>query len=262
MINMKYITIEEQKKIQIDILSDIATFCETNGIRYFLAYGTLLGAVRHKGYIPWDDDIDIIMPRPDYERFCKEYRDNEKDYYEILNSYTDVSCYINFTKVHDTRTRFQERYSKENNYGVFVDVFPLDGYIDKRQMVKCHRLFRLIHYKSLKWYIGNSFIKNIALTILRTILWPFDIRSLLNKLESESKRKPFEGSEYVYFFSEKTEPIKKELFDEYTYTLFEKQQYRIPKRYDELLTLQYGDYMKLPPEEQRVNKHQAKAWWK
>lgn len=259
---MKYITIEEQKKIQIDILSDIATFCETNGIRYFLAYGTLLGAVRHKGYIPWDDDIDIIMPRPDYERFCKEYRDNEKDYYEILNSYTDVSCYINFTKVHDTRTRFQERYSKENNYGVFVDVFPLDGYIDKRQMVKCHRLFRLIHYKSLKWYIGNSFIKNIALTILRTILWPFDIRSLLNKLESESKRKPFEGSEYVYFFSEKTEPIKKELFDEYTYTLFEKQQYRIPKRYDELLTLQYGDYMKLPPEEQRVNKHQAKAWWK
>ena len=258
----KYISTDEVKRIQLDILKSITDFCEKYGISYFLAYGTLIGAVRHKGYIPWDDDIDLIMPRPDYERFCKEYRDNEKDYYEMLNSYTDVSCYINFTKVHDTRTRFQERYSKENNYGVFVDVFPLDGYIDKRQMVKCHRLFRLIHYKSLKWYIGNSFIKNITLTILRIILWPFDIRSLLNKLESESKRKPFEGSEYVYFFSEKTEPIKKELFDEYTYTLFEKQQYRIPKRYDELLTLTYGDYMKLPPEKERVNKHQAKAWWK
>lgn len=258
----KYISTDEVKRIQLDILKSITDFCEKYGISYFLAYGTLIGAVRHKGYIPWDDDIDLIMPRPDYERFCKEYKDDEKDYYEVLNSYTDVSCYINFTKVHDTRTRFQESYSQENNYGIFVDIFPLDGYIDKKQMVKCHRLFRLIHYKSLRWSGGNSFIKNMVLTIFRIILWPFDIRSLLNKLESESKRKPFEGSEYVYFFSEKTDPIKKELFDEYTYTLFEKQQYRIPKRYDELLTLQYGDYMKLPPVEQRVNKHQAKAWWK
>lgn len=257
-----YISTDEVKRIQLDILKSVTDFCEKYGISYFLAYGTLIGAVRHKGYIPWDDDIDLIMPRPDYERFCKEYKDDKKDYYEVLNSYTDVSCYINFTKVHDTRTRFQESYSQENNYGIFVDIFPLDGYIDKKQMVKCHRLFRLIHYKSLRWSDGNSFIKNIVLTILRIILWPFDIRSLLNKLESESKRKPFEGSEYVYFFSEKTEPIKKELFDEYTFAIFEKQQYRIPKRYDELLTLQYGEYMKLPPEKERVNKHQAKAWWK
>ena len=244
----KYISTDEVKRIQLDILKSITDFCEKYGISYFLAYGTLIGAVRHKGYIPWDDDIDLIMPRPDYERFC--------------NSYTDVSCYINFTKVHDTRTRFQEGYSQENSYGVFVDVFPLDGYIDKKQMLKCHRLFRLIRFKNFKWHSRNSFIKNMILTIIRIILWFLDIRSLLNKLESESKRKPFEGSEYVYFFSEKTEPIKKELFDEYTYAIFEEQQYRIPKRYDELLTLTYGDYMKLPPEEQRVNKHQAKAWWK
>lgn len=258
----KYISTDEVKRIQLDILKSITDFCEKYGISYFLAYGTLIGAVRHKGYIPWDDDIDLIMPRPDYERFCKEYKDDEKDYYEVLNSYTDVSCYINFTKVHDTRTRFQEGYSQENSYGVFVDVFPLDGYIDKKQMLKCHRLFRLIRFKNFKWHSRNSFIKNMILTIIRIILWFLDIRSLLNKLESESKRKPFEGSEYVYFFSEKTEPIKKELFDEYTYAIFEEQQYRIPKRYDELLTLTYGDYMKLPPEEQRVNKHQAKAWWK
>lgn len=258
----KYISTDEVKRIQLDILKSITNFCEKYGISYFLAYGTLIGAVRHKGYIPWDDDIDLIMPRPDYERFCKEYKDDEKDYYEVLNSYTDVSCYINFTKVHDTRTRFQEGYSQENSYGVFVDVFPLDGYIDKKQMLKCHRLFRLIRFKNFKWHSRNSFIKNMILTIIRIILWFLDIRSLLNKLESESKRKPFEGSEYVYFFSEKTEPIKKELFDEYTYAIFEEQQYRIPKRYDELLTLTYGDYMKLPPEEQRVNKHQAKAWWK
>ena len=70
---MKIIPIEEVKKIQLDILDSVAQFCEERGLRYYLAYGTLLGAVRHKGYIPWDDDIDLHMPRPDYERFLREY---------------------------------------------------------------------------------------------------------------------------------------------------------------------------------------------
>ena len=72
---MKELTIEEHKKLALDILIDVADFCEKNGIRYFLAYGTLIGAIRHKGYIPWDDDIDIMIPRPDYDKFLKLYSD-------------------------------------------------------------------------------------------------------------------------------------------------------------------------------------------
>lgn len=257
-----YIDIDNIRTIQLDLLKSITDFCEKNGIRYFLAYGTLLGAVRHKGFIPWDDDIDLIMPRHDYERFCKEYRDDEKEYYKVLNSYTDTSCYINFAKVHYTRTRFQESYSQDNNYGIFVDIFPFDGYIDKKQMLKCYRLFRLVRFKNYTWYNRNSFIKNLVLTIIRIILWPFDMRSLLDKVEKESRRKPFDGSDYVFFFSVKREKIKRDIFDEYVYTDFEKLQLRMPKGYDEFLTLIYGDYMKLPPEKERINKHQAKAWWK
>ena len=86
----KYINVEELKHIQLDMLSDIAEFCEQNHIKYFLAYGTLIGAIRHKGYIPWDDDIDICMPRPDYDKFLRLYNKKNSAYKAVAFELNDT----------------------------------------------------------------------------------------------------------------------------------------------------------------------------
>ena len=253
------ISSEELKEIQIQILQSITDYCEKNDLRYFLAYGSLIGAVRHKGFIPWDDDLDIMMPRPDFEKFCAQYKDN---YYEILSPKTDDKCFINFAKVHDIRTRYQESYSKENNYGIFVDIFPIDGYIDNNQKWKCYILYKLIQYKTSVWNHSNTLIKNLFLYIIKFFLLPIKTRSFVHQLISESKRLKYEDAELVYYFTEKFAPLRKSIFEEYIYANFENRKYRIPKDFDALLKIQYGDYMKLPPEKNRVNVHQAKIWWK
>lgn len=257
----KYIQAEELKQLQLDILDDIAQYCEKNNLRYFLAYGTLIGAIRHKGFIPWDDDIDIMMPRPDYEIFCREYKSRNGNF-EVRSTLNDKSCFINFAKVHDVRTRFQEEYSIENNYGVFVDIFPLDGFGTVGQMKKCYWLTRLIHYKSLAPNKSNSLFKNIAVRVVKALLLPIPMKWLVKLVENESKRYPYDNSEYIYFFSEKIPRLKRDLFSKYVFSEFEGHSYRIPTGYDELLRVQYGDYMQLPPEEERVNKHRAMVWWK
>lgn len=119
----KEITMEELRAIQLDILDKIHAFCTEHGIRYSLGGGTLLGAVRHKGYIPWDDDIDIMLPRPDYERFLKEF---DGKYAELnLQHYgNDNTCCIPFAKVYDNRTVLIEKLQKS---GIYIDVFPIDG---------------------------------------------------------------------------------------------------------------------------------------
>jgi lipopolysaccharide cholinephosphotransferase len=253
------ISSEELKEIQIQILQSITDYCEKNDLRYFLAYGSLIGAVRHKGFIPWDDDLDIMMPRPDFEKFCAQYKDK---YYEILSPQTDDKCFINFAKVHDIRTRYQESYSKENNYGIFVDIFPIDGYIDNNQKWKCYILYKLIHYKRSVWNHSNTFIKNLFLYIIKFFLLPIKTKTFVHQLISESKRLKYEDAEFVYYFTEKFAPLRKSIFEEYIYASFENRKYRIPKDFDELLKIQYGDYMKLPPEKDRINVHHAKIWWK
>ena len=120
----KYINVEELKHIQLDMLSDIAEFCEQNNIKYFLAYGTLIGAIRHKGYIPWDDDIDICMPRPDYDKFLSLY--NKKDSaYKAVAFELDENYKLPFAKVNDTRTVMWETMYDQDVFGVYIDVFPL-----------------------------------------------------------------------------------------------------------------------------------------
>ena len=126
---MKQINIEEIRKLQISILLYVHEFCKKNNIRYSLSGGTLLGAVRHKGYIPWDDDIDIMMPRPDYERFVNEFNENRKDVeYKVICSYNDSQFFQPFAKVVNTKTFLKETYKRPvAQMGVYIDVFPIDG---------------------------------------------------------------------------------------------------------------------------------------
>ena len=125
--------LEELHQIETDILTAIDEICRKENIRYYLAGGTLLGAVRHKGFIPWDDDIDIAMPRDDYERFLKVMRKGAHPYYKILALEYKEDYPYTFAKVVDTRTRLQEEIGKDlPEMGVFIDIFPLDGMGDDR----------------------------------------------------------------------------------------------------------------------------------
>ena len=139
--------LSEIKKIELDILRAFRSFCEKNSLRYFLAYGTLLGAVRHGGFIPWDDDIDVAMPRTDYERFLKEFRDERYEVYDLSKK----GYFYPFAKLCDTTTVLIEEMSVKNSIGVYIDIFPMDGIADndQSQHSKAKRLMKLQQHKCI-----------------------------------------------------------------------------------------------------------------
>ena len=144
------ISLEEMKQIEVDILLNIDSFCKENGIKYGIGYGTLIGAVRHHGFIPWDDDIDIWMPRPDYDKFINYYQDPTYQ----LQCMEKGGYYRTYAKVFDTRTIITNTNNKD--MGIFVDIIPIDGlpsnedtarkYLSK--MVKIRTwIYKIFNYK-------------------------------------------------------------------------------------------------------------------
>ena len=256
---MKEIEVEEQKQIQLDILYDVATFCEENGLQYFLAYGTLIGAIRHHGYIPWDDDIDIWMPEPDYDRFLETYH---SDKYSIIYSRNTKNYYVNFAKVHDARTRYQESYTRDTGYGIFIDVFPLHAYGGRWQRLLCFFFYRMIRMKRTVWYRNKSFYKNMLNHVGKFFFLPIPLRFVSKCLEKSSRIFDWKSANLVHSFSGNASEYPKYCFAEYEKVTFEGFLFRIPKGYNRILTLQYGDYMKLPPIEEQVAHHYAKIEWK
>ena len=152
---MQQITdIKELRSLQMGILDDVDRFCNTHHLRYSLSSGTLIGAVRHGGYIPWDDDIDIYMPREDYERFLASYADQEGRY-RVLDPNKESHYYYTFAKVVDQRTRMVEKETKGYEIGVYIDVFPVDYVTD--DMKRRQRVFK---WKKLLYKIRRCKISN------------------------------------------------------------------------------------------------------
>ena len=258
----KKITIKELKQIQLNILESIDKFCTENNLQYFLAYGTLIGAVRHKGYIPWDDDIDICMPRPDYEKFIKKYNQYP---YAVIDHRNSPNYLIPFAKVHDIRTSMNETMYVQNDFGVYVDVFPLDGIKDFKKAKIVTTLRHFLNTK--KAILGNkrSFKKNLIISISKVLLSPISIRSILRKMDSIAQEIDYDKAYYVNSFFSSTaykEIFPKDIFNGYKLAKFEHLTCRIPKSYDEYLRINYGDYMKFPPKEKQVSHHVFNAWWK
>ena len=254
---MKEINIEEQKQIQLNILSEVSSFCEKHGLNYFLAYGTLIGAVRHQGYIPWDDDIDIWMPEPDYDKFIRTFN---SDNYKVIHNRNSRNYYVNFAKVHDERTRYQEPYTHDTGFGVFIDVFPLHAYSGSFQRSVCFLFYRMIRMKRNKWYKNKPLYKNIINKIGHFCLLPIPLCFVSKCLEFFSRLGKWEEAKYVHSFSGNASEYPKSCFDNYEKMKFESLECRIPIGYDIILTLQYGEYMKLPEENKRILKHNAKVW--
>ncbi len=267
---MKLLTNEELKKVSLQIMIDVHSFCEKNNIRYTLGYGTLLGAVRHKGFIPWDDDIDIIMPRKDYEIFCKTYKSTNG--YQVISSYTE-ECYLAYARVCDMEKTFVDSNSQwcKRETGVWIDIFPLDGAYEDfyKQDIQFKEAldtydslirFRLFHKNRFNGIIHYCrYIKNIIL---------FKSRKLLTRhYENICKEVSFGQTKYVQDLSCPT-TRKKEVYplsclDSYSLIDFEGYKFYSMIGYDEALKCWYNDYMQLPPISDRVYSHSShKYYWR
>ena len=258
---MKGLSIDECKSIQLSILNEIDAFCQKNGLRYSLAYGTLIGAVRHKGFIPWDDDIDLFMPRPDYDRFLREFQSDEN---EVLDLSNHGACVETFAKVSRKNTVMVDRELGRSLWGVNVDVFPIDGapeeeLADRFQEMEGKRewIFRLCpFYKVVTkgkavWFVKYC-LKRLRFPSLSSCL------KVKKAIEKDLRAVPFGETPLAgaYFGDDGIrEFMPTEWFQEYTSLEFEGKPYSVLSHWHDYLTRLFGDYMQLPPEEQRVTRH-------
>lgn len=255
---------------QLEILKEIDRVCREKEISYFLVCGTLLGAVRHQGFIPWDDDLDIGMLREDYERFKEAAPGLLKEQYEYITSENTPDYPFMFSKVIKKGTVFQEAKSKKGGFvqGIYVDVFAYDHFPkekarQKRQGRKLTVLRALIRDKTgyATWNSNGKIafrklIKNIPFIVLSTF---FTKSSLIRRYEKECER--YHQVRTGAYFTLDAEKYGKNVLTEESIQKtvrlpFEDGAFPCPEGYDAFLKRMYGDYMELPPEEERGNRHQ------
>jgi lipopolysaccharide cholinephosphotransferase len=277
---MKKIDIITLRSIQLNILKVTAEYCEKENLRYFLAYGTLLGAIRHNGYIPWDDDIDIVMPRPDYMKFISLF--NQQDQYiKVYACENNKKMMAAYAKVCDERTIFDSALKYlPPDLGVFIDIFPIDGlpldfYECYNHNLRIAGLFKkfyisaipfnpFIRDTNLRRFLGGLFrlfqrICSMQYKKNMILLYNNEIVRLLRKYDYEQC--PIVATHGAYYLKEIV--VKDEIFSDFKLCDFEGTKFRIPIGYDKLLSQIYGDYMQLPPKKQRKPHHYFRAlYWK
>ena len=263
------ITVNDIKKIQVEILSDVHDFCVKHEITYCLAYGTLIGCIRHKGFIPWDDDIDIVMPRPDYNIFIKHYKSPRYNLHCL--EYDKTYPYL-FAKISDKRTRWDEhvRY-KVQQLGVYIDVFPVEALPAGR--INCFLwgklmllLYRILEVKNLeidkRWHL----FKQLFLQIMHLLLSLFPYKAVLKFMNFLANTIKWESATKVTIYDElidgKMNSYNRESFERTTTKEFERFRFCVPIDYDKLLRCYYGEYMSLPPIEKQISHHKYIAYWK
>lgn len=271
---MKEISLLEQKKIMMDLLLEFTSFCEEHHLTYFLTGGTLLGAVRHKGFIPWDDDIDVGMPRSDYEKFITLYpKEKKTSYYDFFCLENNEEIYVPSGKLVDNRTVLDEVVDSNLKMGIYIDVFPLDNVGDtledaKRVFQKTVDIRKKIDVQNWKIVKERAWYKNVIIYIIKLLSPKGKRKELLKELDQACRE--FEQdtmTNYVGFVcaahNGEKEILKKEWFEEYKLTPFEEYEFKIPVHYDEILTGFYNaNYMELPPESKRKTHHMYKAYYK
>ena len=271
---MKELSLREIQIGEFNILKTIAEICEREGFSYYIFYGTLLGAVRNSGFIPWDDDIDVIMPRDDYERLLKYLKVNSENIKPLqLIHYTNNDNYIYpIARISDDRFKIEFDNIKDYGIGLFIDIYPLDGCGQTvEEAKKCREKMAL---KKILVGIGsiNKFkksTKNVFRTIVKFIAFSFakilGVHRLIKELDETSARRKFDQYDYVGCLAWEVTGVgyyKKKMLQDYIMLEFEGYKFRAPKYYNELLYEIYGNYMMLPPVEDRIAHHYYRAYLK
>ena len=272
MITKHYKTIDSfnQKQESIRILIEIQKVCLKLRLHFYLAYGTLLGAIRHKGFIPWDDDVDIWMPRKDYEVFIKEFNNHCTPEFKLKSWHTDIDYPIIVAKVVSKRTYIEEKCFKPiEGMGIWVDIFPLDT-VTKSNIKAIQEEVKLEHRRWMSLYHQSTLCSKIKLFFYNLIqkdtkfsdinLKPSYFMNLIYALsysieDSDKLVSPSSAVEFSKYFD--AEDFKSTIDAD-----FEGHKFPIPVGYDNILKTLYGNYMKLPPiAKQKMDKHLKKAIW-
>ncbi len=262
---MRRMSPEETKECQIDILDFVHEFCERNNIKYWLDCGTLLGAVRHGGYIPWDDDIDIGMLREDYEKFISTFN-NESQRYACYNIENNPEFEYPFAKVLDTETVLYEPDESGLKLYVNIDIFiydnaPDDPRLQKAMFKKRDKYVYCRYFRYSKGKASGGIFKKISVKIMYSVLKHFPVGYFEKKIiKNARKYEAYKTSLMGNFTGTDRFVCDKSCFRECIWMEFEGKSYRAPIEYDKYLKALYNDYMQLPPEEKRVSHHSYIAY--
>lgn len=258
----KEISLEERKKIQLDMLLEIHDFCVSHRIKYSLAYGTLIGAIRHKGYIPWDDDVDIMMPMPDMLRFKEEFHSKKIKYCDI-----DTEKHFEYAF---SRLAYKDTYNKTGlsfkSYGVNIDLYPVFNVPDS------------IEERDVYFERGCKYLEN-RLNYIRwrkRVICRFPVSTIPGFDKSIRKYRdymmfngiPYGSTHHYFIFGGSLDKNEREkctydfdLFSGLIDVDFEGTKLSSIERYHDFLTYYYGDYMQLPPESERHPYHGGHYFW-
>lgn len=268
------LTLRENQQVAAEVMSVIHHICKKLELKYFLIYGTLIGAVRHKGYIPWDDDLDIMMPRPDYDRLMNYFKENAETLapYKLFAPDTVEDYPYMIARICDSRYEIETDNEKDCGMGAFVDIYPLDGLgndFDKavafsrtsgRYASLCFLSTRLRCEKGLTTSKLRLLIKLPAFWLAKLL----GKRWFMDKLFARAKTCDYENSDYVGMVVWESGGEKavfpKAWFEKVKEVDFENHRFYIPEEFHAVLTKTYGNYMELPPEEDRIAHHFYKIY--
>ena len=252
----------------LEALLEIDRICRKHGIPYYIIAGTLLGAARHKGFIPWDDDLDIGLLRPDYEKLLRILPQEMDSRYFLQCNTTDPEYHLPFAKVRINGTKFVEYASQDCaiHHGIYVDLFPFDNVPASGFGRKCHALIcRLLFVCALARgkfrFPAGSQKSHAAFKVLRMLLKPFRLGFILRLMDNAMRMVKNADSEYIVniggAYGYRRESVRRDYFRETADLPFEGHAIQSPAHWHEYLTDFYGDYMTPPPEDKRYNRHSA-----
>ena len=267
------LNIEQIHKATLGIVEKLIEICDKINVNYYVAYGSLIGVVRHKGLIPWDDDFDVVMLRDDYEKFCDYCIKNENKLkpFKLLSRKCEKKYPYNIARLNNMN--YKAVYDNVQGYesGIFIDIYPLDGAgsdvdkVLKKVEKKKSNLFRIT-----LWSIDDHYTKSTYNKWYRSIIKYFvrgyskvrGAKHFLDKMENFKNLYDINNSRYIaeMTWDSGLTLYEKSWFDKYIYMDFENLKVKVPIGYDDFLRCHYGDYMKFPPKEEQVPHHEYKVY--
>ena len=269
---MRPVSPEELKRLQIELLESLDRYCQAHDLKYFMSGGTLLGAVRHHGFIPWDDDIDVVMPRRDYEKLIRQFNSGSAPGCRVVSIFSHPDFYLPYAKLINTNTVFREHADSSMEIGVNIDIFPIDAM--SSSYGKASRHFdsvawsrKKLELKTVPLRAGRAWYKNEVLRLGKLALSRTTPAEISKEIDKKAKTfQAEEDSAYVCVVVNavygKNEIIPRDFYSERVELDFEGRKFWAPKAYDKILSRLYGDYMTPPPVEKRITHHAFEAFWK